>query len=205
MFFNIAQTDSSQMREQEVEAVHIDRFFSWKYKQQLSMIERVYPMALEAKRIIDSLDYERSQIDKKRKQKKYVKQVHEDLEDQFGYAVKDLYVSEGKLLLKLIHRETGMSLYDILSEYRSNTRAQIVHSALKLFGHDTKSTFDAKGDDWITEIVIQDIETGRIQFDTDVKLVSKNEYKEGMKEYRQDHREYRKEKRKKKKKEKSST
>ena len=205
LLFNISHVSYSQVidslsKTQEIDPVMIDRHFKLRYKQALNQIKRAYPMALETKRILDEYDAEMEAIKKKRKQKKYIKTQTKELKDEFAYAVKDLYIGEGKMLMKLIHRETGMTVDEILRKYKGKASAGLTGLALKAYGHDTQSTYDPKGDDWIVEIVIQDIESGKIKFDKSVKRIDKSGYKENMKEYRQGRREYRKESRKRKRK-----
>ena len=199
-FLTFSQTDSSSIKSQNIDAVHIDRNFDLKYQQKLWLVRRAYPLALEAKKIIDDYEAEISAIEKKRKQKKHGKTLHKELKADFSYILKDLYVDEGKMLMKLIHRETGMSVNEIIYKYRGKQQAALTRTTFKLFGHNTQAQFDSEGDDWITEIVLQDIENGRIEFDTQVKDVSKSEYKKGMKDYRNRSKASRKRKRKSKKK-----
>lgn len=191
--------DTSALLSQNIQAVHIDRDFDLKYQQKLWQIRRAYPLALEAKQIIDEYEAEIAQIEKKRKRKKHGKTVHKELKTDFTYILKDLYVQEGKMLMKLIHRETNMSVHDIVYKYRGKSQASITTGTFKLFGHDTKATFEPYGDDWITEIVLQDVENGKIQFDREVKSVSKVEYKKGMKDYKKRAKHARQAKRKNKK------
>ena len=104
------------------------------------------------------------------------------------------------MLMKLIHRETGMTVDQIITKYKSKSRANVVRATFARYGHNTRSKYYPNGDDWITELVLQDIEDGKIQFDTKVKTVSKAQYKQGMKDYRQGIKDYRKGKRERKKK-----
>ena len=199
-FLTYTQVDSLSMLSQNIQAVHIDRNFDLTYQQKLWQLKRAYPLALEAKSIIDAYEEELETIEKKRKKKKSGRALQKELKTDFTYILKDLYVEEGAMLMKLIHRETGMTINDILTKYKGKTQAAITFATFSLYGHDTKSTFEPNGDDWITEIVIQDIENNRIEFDKNVVSVSKSEYKKGMKQYRKEAKASRKRKRKRKKK-----
>lgn len=186
-----AQEDTTQMKEQGLIPVHIDRRFDWKYKLLLDDVLKVYPLAIEAKNVIEQYDKDLEEIEKKRKQKKYLKESEKELKLNFEYTVKDLYVGEGKLLMKLIHRETGMTVDDILRKYKGGFSAGTTGAALKLFGHDTKIEYDPE-EDWIVEVIIQDIISGKIKTDLEPRQLTKQDYKDGMKEYRQDRSETRK-------------
>jgi len=184
--FIFSQETATVLKEQEIVEMHVDKNFNSKYKRQLRLLKRTYPMALKAKSLIDEYEADLAEISKKRKQKKYGKDAHQDLKDQFIYNIRDLYVSEGNLLMKLVHRETGMTVNEIIKKYRGGVQNNIYTGMAKLWGHDLNSTYDAHGEDWITEVVIHDIETGKISFDKEMKKLDKTGYKESMSEYRQD-------------------
>lgn len=178
-----SQIDSTIVRNQELAAVKVDRFYNMSYKQTLNKLKRVYPMALEAKRVLVELDAELAEMSRNGKKKKYTKEVHEQLKDDFTYAIKDLYRSEGILLMKLIHRETGMTVDEITRKYKGKLNASFSTNTLKLFDLNAKVKYDPKGTDRMTEQVIQDINNGLIPFDKSLPQVDKIKYKEGMKEY----------------------
>ena len=131
-------------------------------------------------------DYEKdvAELDKKRLQRKYSKQMHKKLKDDFTFSIRDLYQSEGRMLMKLVHRETGMTVNQILKDYRNKFQSGFYSGIASFFGQNLDAIYDAKGEDWMTEIVIKDIETGRIPFETNMISVSKLAYKSNMKDYR---------------------
>ncbi len=179
------EEDTAVMRTQELQAVRYDRDFDLHYLQQFNLIRRTYPLAIKAKEVIDSLEAELAEESKKRKKKKITKSRKKELEEELEFLIKDLYMGEGKMLFKLIHRETGMTVTEILAKYRGNLYAKTVQATFSLYGHQTNSIFDAEGDDWIAELVIQDIEAGRRVIDMNIKGMTKGEYKQNLKEYRE--------------------
>jgi len=194
-----AQEDLAIVKELEIQVMHVDKNFSRKYKTQLSHLRAVYPLALKAKELIDTYERDLEDLKKNRKKKKYSKEAHQKLKDEFNYNIRNLYQSEGDLLMKLIHRETGMTVHQIIKKYRGGMQSSMYNSMGKLWGHNLKDTYDPNGADWITEVVIQDIISGRISFDLKMEKLEKSEYKEGMKEYRNSRKESRKTCRKRKK------
>ncbi len=184
------------LKQQQLLEVRIDENFDANYRQRLRQLRRTYPMALHAKSMIEEYEKELAKIEKRRKKKKYGKTAHKDLKEEFTFNIKDLYVGEGELLLRLIHRETGMTVSEIIKKYRGNGQNAIYGTMAKLWGHDLKSQYDPKGDDWITELIIYDIEHGHIPFDKEMKHVDKQAFKTGMKEYRTNKKNYKKQKRK---------
>lgn len=197
-----SQTDLTISKEQEIPEMRVDKDFGRKYKRQLDLLIRTYPMALKAKELIDEYEKDLADIDKKRKKKKYGRQAHEELKDEFSFNIRDLYRSEGDLLMKLVHRETGMTVQQIIEKYKGDLSSDFYTGMAKIWGHNLNDRYDPKNpetDDWITEIVIQDILAGRIDFDTHMRKMNKAEYKKSMDEYRSGIHEHRKKKRQSKK------
>lgn len=184
--------DTTIARTQELQEVRYIKNFDAQYAQKFRLIKRTYPLAVRAAEVIDSLEMDLADESKKRKRKKITKNRKKELEEELEFLIKDLYMSEGRMLFKLIHRQTGMTVTEILSKYRGNFYAKTVRATFSLYGHDTDGTFDADGDDWVTELVVQDIEAGRKKIDMNIKGMSKSEYKQNLKEYRERRKEQRK-------------
>ncbi|MDP5099060.1 MAG: DUF4294 domain-containing protein [Crocinitomicaceae bacterium] len=180
------QETASIEKQQQIIEMRVDKNFNRKYQNQLRLLKRTYPMALKAKSLIDDYEADLAELNKKRQKKKYGKEAHSELKDEFVFNIRDLYSSEGDLLMKLVYRETGMTVNQIIKKYRGGLQNSFYTGIAKLWGQNLNSTYDPTGDDWITEIVIQDIESGRISFNKEMKKMKKADYKESMAEYRQD-------------------
>lgn len=154
------------------------------YNRYKRIIVKVYPYALYASDVLYQLESDSEEINKKRKKKSFYKKAYKGLKDDFKYVILDLYTSEGNMLMKLVHRETGMSVYQIAEKYRGKKSATIFNAMGKIWDQDVKVTFDPLGTDKIAEHVIQDIESGIIAFDDKVITVDKDKYKENQKAYR---------------------
>lgn len=94
------------------------RYFILKRK-----VMKVYPYAVLAGDKLDSLNLKLDQITSKKKRKKYIKEYQDFLHDRFEPELRQLTRSEGQILSKLIYRETNMSVYDLIKEYRSGWSA----------------------------------------------------------------------------------
>ena len=194
---SFCQEDIRYLKELYIQEMHVDKNFSQKYRIQLNRLRAAYPLALKAKNLIIEYEEDLNKINKKRKKRKYSKNAHKSLKDEFNYNIKDLYRSEGTLLLKLIHRETGMTVYELIKKYRGKLNASIYNSIGKLWKHNLEITYNKYGEDWITEIVIQDILSEKINFNFKTKKIDKQEYKNGMKIYNENLKKSRKKNRKK--------
>ena len=181
---SLSQDDLAISKEQEIPEMHVDRNFKWKYKRQLSLLRRTYPMALKAKELIDDYENDLSSMKKKRKKKRYSKKAHKKLKEEFTFNIRDLYQSEGELLMKLVYRETGMTVNEVIKNYRGGFQTAMYGGIAKMFGQNLDATYDAKGKDWITEAVINDINSGTVKFDKTMRKMDKSAYKESMKDYR---------------------
>lgn len=200
----LSQEVDTVSKTQDIPEVRYDKFFNLHYKQALYRIRRTYPLAIRAAEIIDSLDMELDSLSSNRKKRKLTRQRKSELKEEFTYFLKDLYVSEGTMLLKLIYRQTGITVDDILEKYKGKLYANSIRATMAMYGHDTRSKYYPDGDDWISELVISDINSGKLSIDMEIPDVTKEIYKENMKEYRQDRKDHRKSKRKKASKSKKS-
>ncbi len=195
-----SQVDDTAALEQEIEEVIILQNFEMRYKYRLEAMRRVYPIALSAKNTFNDHQEGLKGITKKRKRKKLGKKTHKTLEKEFNYSIRDLYRSEGALLIRLIHRETGMTVANIIELFEGKTRRKWYNGLAKLGGQNLENQYEPDGKDYLTELIIQEIEEGSISFSLNMNTVDKAAYKKGMKEYRSNRKDGRKYTRSKKKK-----
>jgi len=178
--------DSVINRLQLYEGFDLPSDFKSQYRNALRRVRRVYPLALEAARVIDSLEIELEDIEKNRKQRRLMRKTKKNLKDDFKYLMKDLYVSEGKVLTKLIYRETGMTVTEIISKYKNGIEASLYSGMAGFFEQDLDAKYYPNTEDFVIECVIKDIECGKVAFDPDFEILSKKDYKIEKKEYRKE-------------------
>ena len=68
------------------------------------------------------------------------------------------------MLIKLIDRETGQSSYELISQLKGSLNAFFSQGIARLFGHDLKDKYDPEGEDKTIEMIVNQIETGKISF-----------------------------------------
>ena len=125
---------------------------------------KVYPFAIETKQKVDSLNYELNKIGKKRKQRKHIKAVTKLVKKQYTKALKNLTMKEGRILIKLIYRETGISTYDLLREYRGWWNTTMWQTFARMYDLNLKTSFDpinVREDMFIDKIIEQAKREGR--------------------------------------------
>ncbi len=123
---------------------------------------RAYPYAKLAARTLKQINDSLVQIKKKKHRKKYIKESEKVLKEQFQRELKKLSISQGKILLKLINRETGDTSYKIVKELRGTFNALFWQTMARFFGSSMKAEYDPHGRDRLIESIVQSIENGEI-------------------------------------------
>jgi len=98
----------------------------------------------------------------KKQQRQIMKQVEKEIHEQYGGELKKLTISQGKILIKLIDRETGNTSYDLVEDFRGNFVAFFYQSFARIFGYNLKEHYDPEGTDRNIEIIVRMIENGLI-------------------------------------------
>ena len=154
------------------------------YWREVERVRKIYPYALHAAELLDEFNAELGIINSKRKKRKFSKQSHKLLNNDFNYVLRDMYRSEGVLLMKLIHRETGLTAAEIIQKYKGKFSAAMYKNLGKIWEQDLTIKYDPNGVDKLTERIVIDIENELIEFDRQAKILEKEEFKENMQEYR---------------------
>jgi uncharacterized protein (DUF2164 family) len=119
---------------------------------------KVYPYAQLASERFTTLKERLEQMDKRRKKKRYAKRIEKYLEGEFSEELKKLTRKEGQILVKLIHRETGITPHTLVKTYRNGLRATVYQFTAKLFDIDLKTEFnpsEVQEDMWIEDILFR--------------------------------------------------
>ena len=102
----------------------------------------VYPYAVEAARIYHEMNLTLASTDKRRQEKKYINKMQNQLEDQFANSLKNLTVTQGEILVKLVSRYTGKTCYDLISDFKNPVSAFVWQNASKMYGYSLKTQYD---------------------------------------------------------------
>lgn len=114
---------------------------------------KVLPYANYAKERYEQLHRELAMTNNKREQRRLVRNCEQEIKDMFNREVKNLTVSQGQILIKLIDRQTGNSSYEVVRELRGGVTAFFYQSIAKVFGHNLKSDYDPQEDSEIEFIL----------------------------------------------------
>lgn len=140
-----------------------DSAYRAKYNRYLYYVTRTYPYAKIAKQLLNEYNQELAEMNSKREARKYVNTAYDELKDKFTNGIKVMSENQGKVLVKLIYRETGMTAYTITQEYLGSFRALMWQTISRAGGANLKIEYDpTKGDDIIIEQIVQKIERKEI-------------------------------------------
>lgn len=114
---------------------------------------KVLPYAKMAQEKYDQLHRDLALTSDRREQRRLVKNCEKDIKGIFNKEVKNMTVSQGKILLKLIDRETGNSSFEVVKELRGGVSAFFYQSLARVFGHNLKNEYDLQEDREIENII----------------------------------------------------
>lgn len=123
------------------------------YKKMVRNIKVALPYAKLAAFRLQMMEDNLSMIKSKRARKKYINQCEKAIKEEFMNDLKNLTMSQGKLLLKLIHRETGKTTWDILTSYQGKLEPIFWSTIANMYGANTKDTYDPVLDKEIEDII----------------------------------------------------
>jgi len=129
----------------------------WKLVRDLRI---VYPYARLAKVKLDELNREFVALPNDKARKEYAKKVEKQLRAEYEDQLKSLTITQGKLLIKLIDRETGKTSYTLVKELRGSFQAAFWQTVAVIFGSSLKVNYDPNGKDAEIEKIVRKIELG---------------------------------------------
>lgn len=116
-----------------------------------------YPYAKKAGAVFNDINAHLLTIPDKEKRKAYVKSREKDLRREFTKPLTDLSVYQGKVLMKLIARETGNTCYDIIHDYKGSFSAGFWQSVAWIFGSSLKQTYNPRAEDAQIEDIVMEV------------------------------------------------
>ncbi len=117
-----------------------------------------YPYARRAGWIINDINLKLSGISDKKKRKEYIKSREKELKKEFTDPLTQLSVYQGKVLMKLINRQTGNNCYELIEEYKGNFSAHFWQTVAFFFHSSLKQPYDATGGDKNIEEIVLEVE-----------------------------------------------
>ena len=131
-----------------------------KYAKLVKNIKKVLPYAKIARTKLYLIQTEVEKLPTEELRKEFLKRAEKSLKDDFEEEITNLTMTQGRLLIKLIDRETGNTSYALIKELKGSFNAFLYQSVARLFGENLKDEYDPKGDDKLVEEIVVRIENG---------------------------------------------
>ncbi len=127
-----------------------------RYRKYRRYAAKVYPYAVEAVRLFREVEDATGDL-KKRKRKKYIRELHQELKDEFQDPLKKLTKTQGKILVKMIEKEIDTPMYDLIKNMRNGFTAFKWNLVGGLNGYSLKDGY-IRGEDHILDMVLDDFD-----------------------------------------------
>ena len=125
-------------------------------------VKKVYPIAREINRtILETYEYLQTLPNEKARQK-HIKRVEKGLKDQYTPRMKKLSFAQGKLIIKLVDRQSNQTSFELVKAFMGPFKAGFYQTFAALFGASLKKEYDPNGEDKLTERVVILVENGQI-------------------------------------------
>ena len=133
-----------------------------RYNKLVRDVKKVLPIANEVKNaVIETYEYIMTLPDDKARQR-HLKAVEKSVKEQYTPRMKKLTFSQGKLLIKLVDRQTNSTGYELVKAFLGPFRAGFYQAFVALFGASLKKEYDPQGEDALTEQVVLMVENGQL-------------------------------------------
>ena len=133
-----------------------------RYYRLVHNLKKAYPYAQIAKQEMLVLNDTLRLVADSRERKRLIKETEKRLFKQYEGQLTNLTISQGKLIIKLVKRETGNTTYSLVRELKGGFSAGFWQGVARLFGSSLKLDYDPKGEDALIEEIVQMIEMGTI-------------------------------------------
>lgn len=141
--------NGEQMPYKELEMVYVSNMppdklakYIQEYNRLRNAVYVTYPYARTAGVTLNDVSAHLNGVTAKSERKKYIKSREKELKDQFTEPLSNLSVYQGKVLMKLINRQTGNNCYEIIKEYRGGLNARLYQTVAFFFGSSLKQDYD---------------------------------------------------------------
>jgi hypothetical protein len=160
----------------EMETVYVTNGSYEKMAKQLAAYNRLrnavyvtYPYARMAGATINDINARMLGIDTKGERKKIIKGKEKELRQQFTEPLTNLSVYQGRVLMKLVNRQTGNNCYEIIKEYKGSLQARFYQTVAFFFGSSLKQPYDWRNDqtDRQIESIVREIDA--VWYDNPIK------------------------------------
>lgn len=131
-----------------------------KYDRLIYNLKKVYPYALLVREELYQVNIELSEIQNEKDRRQYLRDYEKMIFEEFEGDIRGMTITQGRLLIKLIDRETQNTSYTLIKQYRGGLTAVFWQGIARIFGTNLKDEYDPYGEDAVIEVIINNIEAG---------------------------------------------
>jgi hypothetical protein len=135
---------------------------SRKYERLINNLKRVYPYAIIVRSKLAEVNQDLEQMKSDKDRRQYIRNVEKDVFKEYEGDISEMTVTQGRLLIKLIDRETQNTSYDLIRQYRGGLKAAFWQGIARIFGTNLKEEYDPFGEDAAMEYIVQELEAGQL-------------------------------------------
>ncbi len=134
--------------------------FERQYYRLVQRVKKVYPYAKKASQLLAQYEPEFERLKTDRQKRKLINKIEDQLMAQYKEEFKKMSITDGKVLIKLIDRQTGRTGYDIIKDFKGGFTAAFWQGIARLFRNNLKDEFDPYGEDLLIEEIVTLVELG---------------------------------------------
>ncbi len=139
-----------------------ERFQWWKYRRLVYNVKKVYPFIIIVRESLGEVNDILQNMPDDRERRRYLKDYEKGVFDEYEDDMRKMTITQGRILIKLIDRETQNTSYELIKVYRGSVSAVFWQGIARIFGTNLKARYDSSGDDYLIERIVLEIEAGRI-------------------------------------------
>ena len=132
------------------------------YQRLVYNVKKVYPYAKIAGKKYAEVIIHLESLPSGKEQREYIKKVEEEILKDYELELRELTVTQGRILIKLIDRETSFTSYEVVKELRGSIQAAFWQAIARLFGSNLKTEFDPDGEDRVLNEIMILMEKGQL-------------------------------------------
>ena len=131
-----------------------------RYSRYINKVKKVYPLAVEARRLLEKYEPEYIALEAQSDRRKLMKKLEKELLAEHKEKLKKWSISDGRILIKLIDRETKRTSYSLIKDFRGGVSAVFWQGIARIFRNNLKAEYDPLGEDRVLEEIVTLIELG---------------------------------------------
>lgn len=133
-----------------------------KFERLIYNLKKVYPYALVVRQRLYEVNLRMTEMNSDKSRREYIRQFEKDVFTEFEDDIRGMTITQGRLLIKLIDRETRNTSFELIREYRGGFTAAFWQGIARIFGTNLKAEYDPFGEDALIEVLLQEIESGNL-------------------------------------------